>query len=691
MGIFDTLEVRARQTMTASSAADATDPFWFSLIESFGGTSSGRPVNRTTAERMITVAACVTLIAGDLAGLPLRLLRKRKDGGYDEATDHELYGMLKHQPNSEMTSYTWRETLFSHCLKSGASVNIVKRDTAWRLRGIVPVAPEVVRIERRPRDTGPLFWIIGGLPYPAKEILYLPAFSHDGIHGVSPITHFARESIGKLISMEQFISVFFANGMSPTGVIQMPEKMYLSSMDAAAPAAATKPSESFLAALKAKFGNRGPDARSPFVLQGGMTWQQIDSKLVDAQFVEILNLSKLDICGLFKVPPHKIGHGKSSTSYNNTEQENLGYVIHGLMPWINRFEQAAEARLLSPQERNQGYRIKFNVAGLLRGDHAARAALYDTLSKWGHVTTDEIRALEDMNPAPDKLGGRRLVPINMIAAEDLSSLNQPTAPATGQASMPLLPEQRSIDDDLRSIRNRDRIASRYQPLITDRMAAVVSREGAFIKAEIDRFRKKRATRSLEAFLGDFYRTLPAWIQEQVGPTMRSFAEAVQEAAAGEIGVDPGMTSELRRELEDYIRDFARQYADGDLRQLLALLGEDGGADAVEQRLDEWHEGGPSGVPRAEKVGRDQSTTIPSMVAAATFFAAGYGARWAIRGPSTCPYCRSLAGRVVARGQAFTEAGEIEPEGAKDGPMKVRRTRYPALHQGCDCFITWGAL
>jgi HK97 family phage portal protein len=694
MGLFDGFEVRARQTSTGSSADGPDSDFWYSLVEGFGGTASGRNVGRVSAEKMITVAACVTLISGDLAGLPLRLLKKRADGGFDEATDHQLNQLLKYRPNEDMTSFTWRETMFGHNLKAGVSTTFITRDDSGKPKALTPIVPEMVRVKRIPQD-GPWRWLIQGDPQPrsARDILHIPAFSHDGIHGVSPITHFARESIGTLISMEQFISVFFANGMSPTGVIKMPEKMYLSTLDQMSPDG--RGGQNFLAALRAKFGNSGQQARSPFVLQGGMDWQSVDSRLVDAQFIEILGLKKLDICGLFKVPPHKIGHGKDSTSYNNTEQENLSYVVSGLMPWINRFEQAAEAKLLSPQERNQGYRIKFNVTALLRGDMSARASFYDAMMKWGIFTVDDVRALEDMNPAADKLGGKRLVPVNMIYAEDLGKLNAaPVAPGgAGKAGSPMPGvEQRSIADDLKAIRARDRIAARFQPLLTDAMAAVVSREGAFIKAEIEKNRKLRAGRSIQDFIDEFYRTLPDWIIQRVGPTMTALGEAIQEAASAEIGVDPGMTSEMSAELREYIKGFARQYADGDRGQLLALLSdpEAGGLDALEQRLDEWHEGGPSGATRAEKVGFDQVVTLPNMMAAATFWAAGYGARWTIRGEKTCPYCRALNGKIISRGQAFLQAGDHQPEGA-DVPMSVRTTKYPALHQGCDCVITWGKL
>lgn len=688
MGIFDHLgigsEFRARQRW--GSTAESWSDFWYSALGV--GSSSGVTVGRLSAERMITVAACVTLIASDIAGLPLRVIRRRDDGGYDEADGHPLHDLLKYRPNEDMTSATWRETSMLHLLETGRRLTIYDRTAAGAAKSLVPVRPE----DFQPvRDRGSLKFKITGMPdlLDSKRALYIPAYSWDGIHGVSPVTHFARESIGGLLSMEQFVNVFFRNGMAPTGVIQMPENMYLSSLDQKGGDGAK---QAFLDALKARFGNQGPDARSPFVLQGGMEFKPYEARLVDAQFLELLDAKKLDVCGMFKVPPHKVGNHKASTSYNNTEQENLGYILHGLLPWITKDEHAMEAKLLTAQERNGGYRIKYNVTALLRGDMAARSAFYNALFNTGAFSPDDIRALEDMNPIPKGAGKKYFVPLNMVDLANIDKLAAAPVKPTNKAGRPLMIEHRTIEDDLRSIQARDRIAARYQPLLVDAMAAVVSREGTFIKAEIEKNRKLRAGRSIEQFLDDFYRGLPDWIIERVGPTMTSLGEAIQEAAAAEIGIEAGMTSEISAELRDYIRDFARQYADGDRRQLLSVLAdpEAGGLEAVEKRLDEWHDGGPSGATRAEKVGFDQVTTLPSMIAAATFFAAGYGARWGIRGPSTCPYCRSLAGKVVARNQPFLQAGDHQPDPEKPA-MRVKTTKYPALHQGCDCFITWGVL
>ena len=230
-----------------------------------------------------------------------------------------------------------------------------------------------------------------------------------------------------------------------------------------------------------------------------------------------------------------------------------------------------------------------------------------------------------------------------------------------------------------SVRGRDRVSKRYYPLFRDAAQKIVNRESIAVKKEVGKQAKSRAKRDMKKWLDDFYRDMPDYVKDTIGPTFRSFAESIQEMAAGEIGADIGMTTELEEEIREYIDGFTAKYVGSSRGQLEALL--DGELAELETRVDEWHE------KRADKVALNETVSMANMVAASTFFSGGFRSVWAIRGPSTCPYCRSLEGRAVARGEAFVEAGtDIEVEGKE--PMRIYGlTKYPALHGGCDCYIT----
>ncbi|HHX24749.1 MAG TPA: phage portal protein, partial [Thermoanaerobacterales bacterium] len=80
----------------------------------FGGTTSGKTVNERTAMQTTAVYACVRILAEAIAGLPLHVYRYRLDGGKERIAQHPLYYLLHNEPNPEMTSFVFRETLMSH-------------------------------------------------------------------------------------------------------------------------------------------------------------------------------------------------------------------------------------------------------------------------------------------------------------------------------------------------------------------------------------------------------------------------------------------------------------------------------------------------------------------------------------------------------------------------------------------------
>ena len=88
----------------------------------FGGSSAGKRVNERSAMQMTAVYACVRILSEAIAGLPLHLYRYKEDGGKEKALDHSLYRLLHDEPNPEMSSFVFRETLMTHLLLWGLSL-----------------------------------------------------------------------------------------------------------------------------------------------------------------------------------------------------------------------------------------------------------------------------------------------------------------------------------------------------------------------------------------------------------------------------------------------------------------------------------------------------------------------------------------------------------------------------------------
>ena len=110
MGIFSGL-FKSRDKPTNSYDSPSYTYF-------FGRSNAGKRVTDRTALQHIAVYACVRVLSEAIAQLPLHVY-KYNDSGKERVPQHPLYFLLHDQPNPEMTSFVFRETLMSHLLIYG--------------------------------------------------------------------------------------------------------------------------------------------------------------------------------------------------------------------------------------------------------------------------------------------------------------------------------------------------------------------------------------------------------------------------------------------------------------------------------------------------------------------------------------------------------------------------------------------
>lgn len=354
----------------------------------FGPSTSGKTVNEFTAMQTTAVYACVRILAETLAALPLQLYRYTP-GGKERVYDHPLYHLLHDEPNPEMTSFIFRETLMSHLLIWGNAYAQIIRDRLGRVQGLYPLRLDKMTVCRDERgkifylytktgDENPNIKPYGQVALQKEEVLHIPGLGFDGLVGYSPIA----------MACEEYGAYFFANGASPSGVLEHPGVL----KDPA------KVRDSWNAVYRGS-----ANAHKVAVLEEGMKYQQIGIPLEEAQFLETRKFQLNEIARLYRIPPHMIGDLEKS-SFNNIEQQSMEFVKYTLDPWVIRWEQAVQKALFLPEEKKQ-YFLKFNVNGLMRGDYESRMTGYSIGRQNGWLSANDIRELEDMNSVPDEEGG----------------------------------------------------------------------------------------------------------------------------------------------------------------------------------------------------------------------------------------------------------------------------------------------
>lgn len=383
----------------------------------FGPSTSGKNVNEFTAMQTTAVYACVRILSETLAALPLQLYRYTP-GGKERVYDHPLYHLLHDEPNPEMTSFIFRETLMSHLLIWGNAYAQIIRDRLGRVQGLYPLRPDKMTVCRdengqiyyiytKTNDENPAIKPYGQVPLRKDEVLHIPGLGFDGLVGYSPIA-MARNAVGMTMACEEYGASFFANGASPSGVLEHPGVL----KDPA------KVRDSWNAVYQGS-----ANAHKVAVLEEGMKYQQIGIPPEEAQFLETRKFQLNEIARLYRIPPHMIGDLEKS-SFNNIEQQSMEFVKYTLDPWVIRWEQAMQKALFLPEEKKQ-YFLKFNVNGLMRGDYESRMTGYSIGRQNGWLSANDIREMEDMNPVPDEEGGNLyLVNGNMTKLKDAGAFAQ---------------------------------------------------------------------------------------------------------------------------------------------------------------------------------------------------------------------------------------------------------------------------
>lgn len=379
-----------------------------------GGSSAGKNVNERSAMQMTAVYSCVRILAEAVAGLPLHLYRYKEDGGKERAIDNNLYHLLHDEPNKEMSSFIFRETLMTHLLLWGNAYAQIIRNDKGEVVALYPLMPNKMQVDRD--ENGELYYIYtrsseeaktmeGAMVYlTPRDVLHIPGLGFDGLVGYSPIA-MAKNAIGLAIATEEYGAKFFANGAAPSGVLEHPGTI--------------KDPSRLRENWNSTFGGSANSGKVA-VLEEGMKYTPISISPEQAQFLETRKFQIDEIARIFRVPPHMVGDLEKS-SFSNIEQQSLEFVKYTLDPWVIRWEQSLSRSLLNEDEKRK-YFFKFNLEGLLRGDYESRMSGYATARQNGWMSANDIRELENLDKIPAEDGGDlylingNMLPLNKAGA-----------------------------------------------------------------------------------------------------------------------------------------------------------------------------------------------------------------------------------------------------------------------------------
>jgi len=354
-------------------------------------------VGPESAMRIATVFACVRVLAETIASLPCRIYRHLPRGAAEESPNHALYDLLYRRPNKRQTAFEFFEMLVGHLALRGNAV-CIKVTSGGRVTDLVPVAPNRVRIEQL-EDQILVYHILKNdgtdMPLIADDVFHVRGLCSDGYWGVSPIAQ-ARDTFALAKKVQNYGLSVFDSGGSQRVALKFPKQL----------------SDKSYKRLKEDWPRiYGNNAETAMLEEGGDA-EVIGMNADEAQYLDTRRMSREEICGIFRVPPHMVAD-LSRATYSNIDKQDLYFVKHTIRPWLKRIEAAVSRDLLGPGK----FFVKFNVDALLRGDIKSRTEAQRVQFTHGVLTLNEWRAMENRNPLDGDIGDEHFVPNNLIPAE----------------------------------------------------------------------------------------------------------------------------------------------------------------------------------------------------------------------------------------------------------------------------------
>lgn len=362
------------------------------------GTRSASPDN---ALQISAVWACVQLLAGIIASLPLFVYRNLGDGRRTLERGSMLWMLMHDSPNARMTSAEFWAAMLINLLLRGNAYARIDRSANGEAYALWPMSAD--QVEQRVLEDGSVVYLyridndIAVLA--ADNVLHLKGMGN-GTIGLSRLDYM-RASVDEAANAQTAANRVFANGGKPTGVLMLDQVL--------TPEQRTR--------LKQNFEELATASTSRlFVLEANMKYQQVSLTPDDMQILSTRQFGVEEICRWFGVPPVMVGHANVTTWGSGIEQIIDGFYKVNVRPMLVAIEQAIAKRVLTPAQRAV-LTVEFNLDGLLRANIKDRFEVYAKAVQNGLKTRNECRQLENDPPVAggDALTAQSsLVPVDKL-------------------------------------------------------------------------------------------------------------------------------------------------------------------------------------------------------------------------------------------------------------------------------------
>lgn len=388
---------------------------------------SGASVSPDTIISLPAVWRAINLISQSIAILPFEVVEHKEDGSVETANTHDLYHLLRYEPSSLYTSFTFLRALVAQaCLYGNAYAIINVSEESGRPSSFKIVDQSIYPVEAFIGEDAAgnevLYYKINGMSYKGSRVIHIQNLSFNGLAGNNLITTH-RDNYGLALAARDFGNQFFKNGTFLSGYLSFQKSLNLD--------ARRRNAESWQSAYS---GSQGVGRVA--VLDEGAEFKALNMRPADASMLETQNFSIGDVARITGVPPHMLYSLERATD-NNIEKLGREFADFTLTPWATQIEQEFSRKVFRENEkrftraRRSIYRMVFDMAELLRADSEGRAKMYQSGIQNGWMKPNEARRREGLNPVDG--GEKNFMQLNMTTLDKVGEqFNQ--APAMSDNS-----------------------------------------------------------------------------------------------------------------------------------------------------------------------------------------------------------------------------------------------------------------
>lgn len=483
----------------SESISDTRNPrLWMTDWAHGGQTLSGVRVSPESAMALSAYYASLRNLSEDIGKVPLKVQRKRADGGKSDATDHPVYRLLHDAPNPSHTSITFREMMMHWAMGWGNAYAEIITGSDGNHVALWPIHPSAVTPIRaknssidyiiRRQDKEPAILL-------SRQMLHIRGLGDDLV-GYS-VARLGSESLGRAMATQKYSSAFYGNGMRIGGVVQNAGRLKTEAYERLRDSIAER--------------HQGVEnAHKPLILEDGSTWTASSIAPEEAQMLETIKFTVTDVARWFRMPPHKIQDLERAT-FSNIEQQSIEYVTDTLMPWMVRIEQEIKRKLFANEPDMFAEHV---VNALLRGDSAARGAFYTTQLRNGGMVVNDILRSENFNPI-GPAGEQRFVTADMVPLEQIGQEEEPPPSPEPFGNVP--PQPPDPPDP------SERIKKAHCRVLADVAGRLMAKE---IKAVQRAVTRCTADGEFAAWADKFYLAHTDYVRDALLPGLESLVESL---------------------------------------------------------------------------------------------------------------------------------------------------------------------